>query len=41
VPLQFGDDRNQAAPWSDRLAEPLSSTADLRPPPIGWLNSIW
>ena len=29
VPLQFGEDRDQAAPWSDRLAEPLSSTADF------------
>jgi hypothetical protein len=29
VPLQFGADREQVAPWSDRLAEPLSPTADF------------
>ena len=29
VPLQFGEDREQAAPWSDRLAEPLCPTADF------------
>jgi len=29
VPLQFGEDRDQVAPWSDRLAEPLSPTADF------------
>ncbi len=29
VPLQFGEDREQAAPWSDRLAEPLPPTADF------------
>ena len=29
VSLQFGEDREQAAPWSDQLAEPLSPTADF------------
>jgi len=29
VSLQFGEDREQAAPWSDRLAERLSPTADF------------
>jgi len=29
VSLQFGEDRDQAAPWSDRLGEPLSPMADF------------
>jgi tetratricopeptide (TPR) repeat protein len=29
VPLQFGEDRDQAAPWGDWLAEALSPTADF------------